>query len=66
MTDDLASVDLATTENLKSLENVGKLLLNKQVTRANSDTGVVELISDGGTNRAALDRYTWYMLLYHR
>ncbi|GJS29929.1 patatin-like protein 2 [Tanacetum coccineum] len=57
LTEDLASVDLATTENLKNLENVGKVLLDKHVTWANSDTGVVELIPGGGTNRAALDRF---------
>ncbi|GJR85821.1 patatin-like protein 2 [Tanacetum coccineum] len=55
--EELASVDLATPENLKNLENVGKVLLDKHVTRANSDTGVVEMVQGGGTNRAALDRF---------
>nr|GFC39648.1 patatin-like protein 1 [Tanacetum cinerariifolium] len=57
LTEELASVDLATAENLKNLENVGKVLLDKRVTRANSDTGVFEMVQGGGTNRAALDRF---------
>ncbi|GKA89420.1 patatin-like protein 1 [Tanacetum coccineum] len=57
LTEELASVDLATPENLKNLENVGKVLLDKHVTRANSDTRVVEMVQGGGTNRAALDRF---------
>ncbi|GKC48742.1 patatin-like protein 1, partial [Tanacetum coccineum] len=54
LTGDLASVDVATTDNLNSLVKVGESLLDGPVSQVNSDTGVVEPIPDGGTNREAL------------
>ncbi|KAI7735250.1 hypothetical protein M8C21_030824, partial [Ambrosia artemisiifolia] len=57
LTGDLASVDIATKENLDGLVKVGEALLDKTVSRVNTDTGVVEPIQDGGTNREALKRF---------
>ncbi|CAI9282964.1 unnamed protein product [Lactuca saligna] len=57
LTGDLASVDVATTQNLNNLVNVGKALLDKPVSRVNSDTGVFEVLPNGGTNREALKRF---------
>ncbi|KAI3500476.1 hypothetical protein L1887_36298 [Cichorium endivia] len=57
LTGDLASVDVATTENLNNLVDVGNRLLDKPVSRVNSDTGVFEVLPDGGTNREELKRF---------
>ncbi|GJS67908.1 hypothetical protein Tco_0682473 [Tanacetum coccineum] len=57
LTGDLASVDIATMENLNNLITVGESLLNKPVSRVNFDTGVVEEVTNGGTNREALKRF---------
>ncbi|PWA41851.1 PATATIN-like protein 5 [Artemisia annua] len=67
LTGDLASVDMATTENLNDLVKVGEGLLDGPVSRVNSDTGVVEPIPDGGTNREALKKYyqVTILLLLH-
>ncbi|KAK1433047.1 hypothetical protein QVD17_09953 [Tagetes erecta] len=54
LTGDLASVDVATKENLDGLVKVGVGLLDSPVTRVNTDTGEVEEVPDGGTNREAL------------
>ncbi|ESW28807.1 hypothetical protein PHAVU_002G019700 [Phaseolus vulgaris] len=54
---DLASVHIATTENLNNLVNVGKQLLKKRVTRVNLDTGLYEPVPDKGTNEEALKRF---------
>ncbi|GJT09523.1 patatin-like protein 1 [Tanacetum coccineum] len=54
LTGDLASVDMATAENLNDLVKVGEGLLEGPVSKVNSDTGVVEPVPDGGTNREAL------------
>ncbi|KAI3500475.1 hypothetical protein L1887_36297 [Cichorium endivia] len=56
LTGDLASVDKATAENLNNLVDVGERLLDKPVTRVNTDTGEVEPVVGGGTNREALKR----------
>ncbi|KAI3726272.1 hypothetical protein L1987_66069 [Smallanthus sonchifolius] len=56
LTGDLASVDVATKENLDGLVKVGEALLDNPVSRVNTDTGVVETVQDGGTNREALKR----------
>ncbi|KAD4888130.1 hypothetical protein R6Q59_034789 [Mikania micrantha] len=56
LTGDLASTDLSTKENLDSLEKVGGVLLDNPLSRVNTDTGVVEPVPDGGTNREALKR----------
>ena len=67
MTGDLASVDIATSENLNNLVKVGEGLLDDPVSRVNSDSGVVEPIPDGGTNRDALKKYyqVTILLLLH-
>ncbi|PWA38801.1 PATATIN-like protein 5 [Artemisia annua] len=67
LTGDLASVDIATTENLNNLVKVGEGLLDAPVSRVNSDSGVVEPIPDGGTNREALKMYyqVTILLLLH-
>ncbi|XP_062156878.1 patatin-like protein 2 isoform X2 [Alnus glutinosa] len=54
LTGDAQSVDIATTENLQRLEEIGKELLKKPVSRVNLDTGRFEEIKDGGTNKEAL------------
>ncbi|GJX26304.1 patatin-like protein 1 [Tanacetum coccineum] len=56
LTGDLASVDMATAENLNDLVKVGEGLLDGPVSKVNSDTGVVEPVPDGGTNREALKK----------
>ncbi|CAI9282963.1 unnamed protein product [Lactuca saligna] len=56
LTGDLSSVDLATTENLNNLVDVGERLLDKPVTRVDTNTGIVEPVVGGGTNREALQR----------
>ncbi|KAJ0754171.1 putative galactolipase [Helianthus annuus] len=57
LTGDLASVDVATKENLDGLLKVGEALLDNPVSRVNTDTGMVESVPNGGTNREALKRY---------
>ncbi|XP_047156572.1 patatin-like protein 3 [Vigna umbellata] len=54
---DLASVDIATKENLDNLVKVGEELLKKAVTRVNLDTGLYEPVPDKGTNAEALKRF---------
>ncbi|KAK7406565.1 hypothetical protein VNO78_08192 [Psophocarpus tetragonolobus] len=54
---DLASLDIATKENLDNLVKVGEQLLKKTVTRSNPDTGLYEPIPDKGTNEEALKRF---------
>ncbi|XP_022775209.1 patatin-like protein 1 [Durio zibethinus] len=54
---DLASVDLATKENLENLVKVGENLLNKTVSRINLDTGLYEPVENGGSNEEALQRF---------
>lgn len=58
MTGNLASVDIATKENLQSLVKVGEHLLEKPVSKINLDKGVYEAVENGGTNKEALQRYT--------
>ncbi|KAK9067073.1 hypothetical protein SSX86_014397 [Deinandra increscens subsp. villosa] len=57
LTGDLASVDVTTKVNLDGLVKVGQGLLDNPVSRVNTDTGVFEPVSDGGTNREALKRF---------
>ncbi|KAK6287912.1 hypothetical protein POUND7_014091 [Theobroma cacao] len=54
---ELASVDVATKENMDNLVKVGEDLLKKTVTRINLDTGLYEPIENGGTNEEALRRF---------
>ncbi|XP_076959299.1 patatin-like protein 3 [Bidens hawaiensis] len=57
LTGDLASTDIATKENLDGLVKIGERLLDKPVSRVNINTGVVEPVPNGGTNREALKRF---------
>ncbi|RDY13399.1 Patatin-like protein 1, partial [Mucuna pruriens] len=54
---DLASVDIATKENLENLVKVGEQLLKKTVTRVNLDTGLYEPVPHKGTNEEELQRF---------
>ncbi|POO02766.1 Patatin-related protein [Trema orientale] len=54
---DLNSVDKATPKNLHNLENVGRALLKKPVSRMNLATGLPHPIENGGTNEEALKKY---------
>ncbi|XWS29867.1 hypothetical protein CRYUN_Cryun24cG0067000 [Craigia yunnanensis] len=54
---DLASMDVATKENLENLVKVGENLLNKTVSRINIDTGLYEPVENGGSNKEALQRF---------
>ncbi|OMP02038.1 Patatin/Phospholipase A2-related protein [Corchorus olitorius] len=54
---DLASVDIATKENMDNLVKVGEDLLKKTVSRVNLDTGLYEPVQNGGTNEEALQRF---------
>ncbi|CAN6466724.1 unnamed protein product [Victoria cruziana] len=52
----LASVDMATEENLANLVKVGEELLKKPVSRVNLETGLFEPV-DEGTNEEALIKF---------
>ncbi|KAL8231327.1 hypothetical protein R6Q57_001105 [Mikania cordata] len=52
----MASMDLATRVNLDDPKKVGKDLLDKQVTRVNTDTRNVEKVEYAGSNREALTK----------
>ncbi|XVE87147.1 hypothetical protein DITRI_Ditri18aG0093100 [Diplodiscus trichospermus] len=54
---DLASVDVATKENMENLVKVGENLLKKTVTRVNLDTGLYEPVQNGGSNEEALQKF---------
>lgn len=56
LTGALASVDIATKENLENLVKVGEGLLKKPVSRVNLDTGVYEP-ANKLTNQEALITY---------
>jgi len=56
LTGKLASVDIATKENLENLVKVGEGLLKKPVSRVNLDTGVFEPAHQL-TNEEALIKY---------
>uniref|UniRef100_A0A5B7BHV8 Patatin n=1 Tax=Davidia involucrata TaxID=16924 RepID=A0A5B7BHV8_DAVIN len=53
----VASVDVATKENLENLVKVGEGLLKKPVSRVNMDNGSYEPIENGGINEAALKKF---------
>ncbi|KAK9136070.1 hypothetical protein Syun_015400 [Stephania yunnanensis] len=57
LTGTVASTDVATKENLQNLEEVGKALLKKPMSRVNFTTGVYEPVNNGGTNEDALKRF---------
>ena len=51
------SGDLATTENMEALADIGNKLLEKSVARVNIDTGAYEPVEKEGTNSDALVRF---------
>ena len=53
---DVASVDVATEENLKKLVEVGNELLEKQVSSMDLDTGLYQPVEGAGTNKETLKR----------
>lgn len=57
LTGNLASVDVATKENLEGLVKVGEQLLEKPTSKINLDKGVYEAVENGGTNKEALRRF---------
>ncbi|XP_030924116.1 patatin-like protein 2 [Quercus lobata] len=54
LTGDASSIDVASTENLQGLVEIGKELLKKPVSRVNLETGRFEKIEGEGTNEKAL------------
>ncbi|XP_030975386.1 patatin-like protein 3 [Quercus lobata] len=54
LTGDASFVDIATTENLQRLVEIGNELLKKPVSRVNLETGRFEKIEGEGTNEEAL------------
>ncbi|XP_024020014.1 patatin-like protein 3 [Morus notabilis] len=54
---DLASVDKLTPQNLRNLENIGKQLLKKPLSRMNLRTGRHEPVPNGGTNADPLKSF---------
>ncbi|XP_059623832.1 patatin-like protein 2 [Cornus florida] len=57
LTGDLASVDIATKENLEGLVKIAEKLLKKPVSRVNMETGQFETVEGEGTNEEALGRF---------
>lgn len=54
---DTSSVDIATDENMKALEDVGKKLLNEKVSRVDLETGIFQEVEGEGTNSEALTHF---------
>lgn len=54
MTGEESTVDIATSENMQRLVEIGKELLKKTVSRVNLDTGNFEEIKGGSSNEEAL------------
>ncbi|KAK1422021.1 hypothetical protein QVD17_24859 [Tagetes erecta] len=54
---DTSSVDIATEENMKALEDVGRRLLNGKVSRVDLETGLFQEVEGEGTNSEALTRF---------
>lgn len=52
-----ASVDIATPQNMQSLAEIGKKLLEKPISRVNLDTGRYEEIKGEGINAEALAHF---------
>lgn len=57
LTGTLATVDVATKENLDNLEKFGEALLKKPVSRVNVDNGQLEPLEHGATNMEELKAY---------
>ncbi|KAA8531733.1 hypothetical protein F0562_006550 [Nyssa sinensis] len=58
LTGDASSVDIATSENMQRLVQIGEELLEKPVSRVNLETGRFEAVEGEGTNEEALSRFT--------
>ncbi|KAL8199355.1 hypothetical protein R6Q57_012923 [Mikania cordata] len=56
LTGDATAMDISTPENMKALEEIGKGLLEKPVSRLNIETGRSEPVPGEGTNSDALAR----------
>jgi patatin-like phospholipase/acyl hydrolase len=54
---DAASIDIATTENMNALVEIGNKLLAKNVSRVNLERGTFEQIEGEGTNAEAIIRF---------
>ncbi|KAI3669858.1 hypothetical protein L6452_41307 [Arctium lappa] len=54
---DTSSVDIATDENMKALEDIGRTLLNEKVSRVDLETGMFQEVEGEGTNSEALTRF---------
>ncbi|XP_051144678.1 patatin-like protein 2 [Andrographis paniculata] len=52
-----STVDVATTENLNRLVEIGERLLRSPVSRVNLESGLTEPVKDGGTNEDAIKRF---------
>ena len=52
-----SSMDVATSENLERLMQIGKELLTKSVSRVNLETGRYEEFEGAGTNQEALTQF---------
>ena len=57
LTGEESSVDVATTENLQRLGEIGKELLAKPLSRVNLETGRHEQLEGEGTNHEALTQF---------
>ncbi|KAL4644879.1 hypothetical protein ACB092_02G195900 [Castanea dentata] len=57
LTGDASLVDKATKKNLLRLEDIGKKLLKKPVSRVNLETGRFEKIEGEGTNEEVLTNF---------
>lgn len=50
-------MDIATTENMEKLVQIGNDLLKKPISRVNLETGRYEQVVGEGTNEAAIVRF---------
>lgn len=58
---DTSSVDIATDENMKALEDIGRKLLNEKVSRVDIETGIFQEVEGEGTNSEALTRFAFLL-----
>lgn len=57
LTGEQTEMDISTPENMRALEDIGKRLLEKQVSRLDLETGRFEPVEGEGTNADALSRF---------
>ncbi|XP_015067194.1 patatin-like protein 3 [Solanum pennellii] len=57
LTGEAASMDIATTQNMETLVQIGNDLLKKPISRVNLETGRYEPVVGEGTNEAAIVRF---------